>query len=492
MRAATVPDAGDVTPDARSSTASFNADSSASLLLLANRLPVTIEMPEDGIRFVPSVGGVATSMAAVMRDFECTRIGAANIASAQLSLQQREHFISELRIRQRTHALFLSQSELDGHYWGFSNSVLWPWLHGLARHSPWPQWWWNAYVAVNRRFAEAAVQHMVGEPLVWVNDFHLCLVPAFLRELGVRTRVGFFLHVPVPEYHESAAPVFFSDLMQGLLGADLIGVYTQRDKINLTAWIAACGETEGGLFQRRSPPPAVEAFALGIDPAHLDRLSRSRRTRRFAAKLRSALNGVTVLLSVDRLDLTKGLIDKLNAFDELLSHNPSLLCEVQLIMVVAPSRMELPAHVALACTIAAKVDIINNRHGTLHWRPVHYIDRTLDQADLVAYYAIADVAVVTPIADGMNLVSKEYLFTRRANGGRLILTTTAGASSELREAYLVTPGDVPAIAAAMLAAIKAASPITKHNTNVMVNRLTTQTVRKWTQDFIGALRDEVG
>lgn len=355
----------------------------------------------------------------------------------------------------------LTPEEIEGHYRRVSNGVLWPLFHSFptrlrTRNAP-----WDMYQAVNERFARRAAAEAVAQALqdapFWVHDYQLMLVPRVLRTLLPSARIGWFGHVPFP------APEIFATLpqrlsvLEGLLGADLLGFQTPRDARNFLATVAELLEypvdVSNGWITVDGRTVTVRAFPIGIDADAVQTLSADPNVRAQRERLRAEFGGVQVLLSVDRLDYTKGMPERLWAFAAMLERHPHLISRVSLVQVAVPSRTEVEQYASLKRQVDELVGQINGRFARPGWTPVHYLYRSYDLPHLVALYGLADVAVITPLRDGMNLVAHEFAAARLDNAGVLVLSEFAGAATILDGAVKVNPYDIPGTADAMAAAL---------------------------------------
>ena len=478
----------------------------ARLLLVANRLPVTVRTEPGGVRIAPSTGGLATGLSRVHARGDTLWIGwggepASSGAPSAGPPPRAAH--ARLLAERRLVEVPLSADELVGYYDRFANQVLWPVLHDrseLAAHATSADW--AAYRAVNARFAETVARLAQPGDRVWVHDYHLLLVPRLLRlrlaELGTpAVQIGVFLHTPVPTLAGVAALPRGAALLHGLLGADVVGVHTAGDAARLAEAAAAvlgCASTPTGLVDGvgddgtggRSASRGRRSVHVQVNPMSVDVAAFADATG--AAPRRDA--GAPLFLGVDRLDYTKGLPQRLDAFERLLERTPALRGHARLLQIAVPTRETVPAYAALRRQVEARVARINTRFGDARWTPVEYVYGTVDHATLVALYRAADVMLVTPLRDGMNLVAKEFVASRTDDDGVLVLSTGAGAAAELRSALLVEPGDVEALCAAYAAAL-AMSPAERRVRMRRLRRVVTRhDVHQWARvALLGLGRD---
>jgi trehalose 6-phosphate synthase len=423
--------------------AGARAASAPSLVAVSNRLPV--ERGRAGWR--PTAGGLVSALRPALEARAGAWVGWDGGVSG---LPRRvEGLAVELR------PLGLDRTTVAGYYHGFSNRTLWPLLHGLVEQSSFERRWWDPYRAANERFAAAALRQVRGrgEALLWVHDYHLLLVPALLRRDAGDNRIGFFLHVPFPAPELFARLPWREQLVDGLLGADVVGFHTEEYRDN---FIRTClrlrGDvsSDGGRLRLPDGRTVVTAaHPISIDAETLAREARTPAVERSLAALRRQFAGRRVLLGVDRLDYTKGILERLHAIELLLEQRPRLRKRLAVVQIAVPSRGEALEYRQLRRQVEAEVGRINGRFTEPAADiPVHYLFRGVRQERLLAYYRLADVCLVTPLRDGMNLVAKEFVVTQdTADGtGVLVLSEFTGAAEELHEALPCNPYDVEGLA----------------------------------------------
>ncbi len=395
------------------------------------------------------------------------------------------------------HALpvLLDEEEVGTYYEGFCNATLWPLYHDVVATPVYSRRWWHAYVEVNQRFASAVAAHAAPGATVWVHDYHLQLVPAMLRGLRSDLQIGWFNHIPFPPVELFAELPWRSEIVQGLLGADLVGFQTPDGALN---FLRACRRfngfrTQGSLVHvvRRSGEERtarVGAFPISVGARELSALAQSPGVRRRAREIREELGQPrVVLLGVDRLDYTKGLLHRLRAYGELLAEGRLCPPESVFVQVASPSRGEVEQYKKLREGVERAVGAINGDHSPVGRPAVHYLHQSFPQEEMAALYLAADVALVTPLRDGMNLVAKEYVACRPDLGGRLVLSELAGAARELREAWVVNPHDIDAMKGQIMAAVSASPEEAAWRMRRMRRRVFSHDVHRWASEFLGAL-----
>jgi len=393
----------------------------------------------------------------------------------------------------------ISEKEYTQYYEGFSNATLWPLYHDVIVKPEYDRDWWNAYVEVNRRFAEKTSEAAAQGATVWIQDYQLQLVPKMLRMLRPDLTIGFFLHIPFPPIELFMQMPWRTEIVEGLLGADLIGFHLSGGAQNFLylARRLAGGTTSRGTVGVRSKLGVVQvgfrtvrvgAFPISIDSGDLDTKSRSKAVRDRAKQLRKDLgNPKRIMLGVDRLDYTKGIDVRLNAFRELLEEGRVDPAENVIVQLATPSRERVESYVAMRGEIEQQVGRINGEYGQVGHPVVHYLHRPIPRDDLLAYFVAADVMLVTPLRDGMNLVAKEYVACRSDLGGSLVLSEFTGAAAELRQAYLCNPHDLDSVKDAIIGALEQEPESGKRQMRAMRRQVLAHDVDRWARSFLTAL-----
>jgi trehalose 6-phosphate synthase len=383
--------------------------------------------------------------------------------------------------------VFLSQTEVSEYYRDFSNRTLWPLYHDAVRPPEYHRHWWRTYVSVNRRFAEAAAEALAPNGTAWVHDYHLQLVPRMLRELRPDATISFFLHIPFPPQELFSQLPWRRQILDGLLGADRVGFQTQIGAENFTALARrfAGAKGEGARFEHEGTRVRVEANPISIDTKIYQDTADDPRVRRRARLLREELGERKVILGVDRLDYTKGIDVRLRAYAALLDRRPELAREAVLVQVAVPNREKVEDYADIRHQVEQLVGEINGRYGEPGRVPVHYLYRNLPLDRLVANYLAADVMLVTPLRDGMNLVAKEYVTCRTDETGVLILSEFTGAANELTEALLVNPHDLDGVANALDLALRFPEGETRRRMRALRRTVLANDVHAWARRCLG-------
>ncbi len=462
------------------------------LVLVSNRLPITVHLAEEGFRFEKSIGGLASGLGAFYKSHDSLWIGWPGIDGGEASASAAK--ITAALEKERCHPVFISRAEIDGFYDGFCNATIWPLFHYLPLYTAYDQNWWEAYERVNRLYADAIAEVIRPDDLVWVHDYHLMLLPAMLRRRFPRLRIGFFLHIPFPCFQIFRALPWRDEILDGLLGADLVGFHThdyERHFLESVRRLMGCRVT----LRRITIGDHVTrlgTFPMGIPYERYASAVSLPEVRAKMEEFRRTAGDRRVILSVDRLDYTKGIPQRLRAFNRFLEQNPEYAQKVVLICVVVPSRVTVDKYARLKNEIDELVGFINGKHSTIGRVPIWYLFRALDFESLVALYHMADVALVTPIRDGMNLIAKEYLATKTHGKGVLILTETAGAAEELGEAIILNPNHLQRMASAIKEALEMPETEQIRRNRAMQERLQKYDVIRWAEDFLDTLTQSVG
>ena len=418
-------------------------------IVVSNRLPVDRVQAEDGAdQWRRSPGGLVTALAPIMAKSEGAWVGWHGAAGERLDAF--DHGGMQLI------PVELDAEEVELYYEGFANATLWPLYHDVIAPPEFHRTWWEAYRTVNRRFAAAAAEAAAPGGTVWVQDYQLQLVPKYLRELRPDLRIGFFNHIPFPPLEIYAQLPWRRTILEGLLGADLIGFQRGNDASNFLRCVrrfvnATVRQNQVQIDDRTA---RAEAFPISIDMAQISALANKPEVQQRAAQIRRDLgNPKTILLGVDRLDYTKGIQHRLKAFGELLADGRLTVEDATLIQVASPSRERVESYRLLREDVEGAVGRINGTHDTIQNTAVRYLHHSYPLEEMVALYLAADVMLVTALRDGMNLVAKEYVATRSDNTGALVLSEFTGAADQLRQAILINPHDIDGLKDSIMAAI---------------------------------------
>jgi trehalose 6-phosphate synthase len=459
----------------------------ADLVIVANRLPVDrVTMPDGDSDWRRSPGGLVSALEPVMRAHDGAWIGwPGSTDDADL-----EPFVEDGLQLVPVH---LSEQEVEEFYEGFSNGTLWPLYHDLVAKPGFHREWWDSYVRVNQRFAERAAEVSAEGATVWVQDYQLQLVPQMLRELRPDLRIGFYLHIPFPPAELFSQLPWRRQILEGLLGADLIGFQLPGGAGNFVRLVRGRvgHKTHRDLvYLPDGRTVKACAFPISIDAAGFIELARTPAVQDRAKEIREALgNPRKVFLGIDRLDYTKGIYPRLRAFAELIADGLLDVEDVVFVQVATPSRERVEEYRILRDEIDRLVGRINGDLGRIGRPAISYLHSSYPREEMAALYRAADIMVVTPYRDGMNLVAKEYVACRYDDDGALVLSEFAGAAHELRQAYLVNPYDINGMKASLMEAYHAPPKETTRRMRAMRKQVVDNDVSAWAKSFLSALAD---
>ncbi len=456
----------------------------AEFVVIANRLPVDrITGPDGQTTWRKSPGGLVTALEPVIRRNGGAWIGWHGAAGEKL--RPFEHDGMNLV------PVPLSEEEVEEYYEGFSNATLWPLYHDVVAPPEFHREWWDAYVRVNQRFAQKAAKIAKKNAVVWVQDYQLQLVPTMLRELRPDLRIGFFLHIPFPPTELFQQLPWRRQILEGLLGADLVGFQmpgAAQNFIRLVRQRVGHKTHRDTVYLPDGRTVLAQAYPISIDAAGFEELARTPGVIARAAEIRESLgNPKTVLLGIDRLDYTKGLRQRLRAFGELIADGALDVDDAVFIQVATPSRERVGQYILLRDDINRLVGRINGDVGRIGQQPVTYLHASYPREEMAALYRAADVMVVTPLRDGMNLVAKEYVACRYDEKGALVLSEFAGAASELKSAYQVNPHDINGMKQMLLAAINADPRENARRMKAMRRQVMENDIDLWAANFLREL-----
>jgi trehalose 6-phosphate synthase len=469
-----------------------SAAGESDFVVVANRLPIDMErLPDGSTTWKRSPGGLVTALEPLLRRRHGAWVGWPGIVDAD------EEPIEAVELR--LHPVRLSADDVAQYYEGFSNATLWPLYHDVIVKPMYHREWWDRYVEVNRRFAEAASRAAAKGATVWVQDYQLQLVPKMLRELRSDLTVGFFLHIPFPPVELFMQLPWRTEIVEGLLGADLVGFQLAGGAQNfliLSRRLIGANTSRGSVGVRSrfgevevdGRITRVGAFPISIDSSELDQKGRDRSIRKRAKEIRAEIGTPRkVLLGVDRLDYTKGIDVRLKAFAELLAEGRVKGDDTVLVQLATPSRERVESYQVLRNDIERQVGHINGEYGEVGHPVVHYFHRPVPRDELVAFFVASDVMLVTPLRDGMNLVAKEYVACRSDLGGALVLSEFTGAAAELRQAYLVNPHDTEGVKDAIEAALNQPVEEGRRRMRALRRQVLAHDVDRWARSFLEAL-----
>lgn len=455
-----------------------------SFVVVSNRLPVSVSKVDGQLVYTPSNGGLATAMSSIAVTDDRLWIGWPGIASDDLTNAEKATITRKLRSF-GCYPVFLSREQIQLFYEGYSNDTLWPMFHYFQSLAVHDSRYWQAYNEVNRLYTQAIARYASQQATIWIHDYQLMLVPAMLRKRLPDSSIGFFLHIPFPSFEIFRLLPERREVLEGLLGADLVGfhIYDYARHFMSSVMRTLGHEHRHGMISVGERVVSVDAFPIGIDfkkwtaaldePAVADEMKLL--TDTYAHK--------KIIVSVDRLDYSKGIMNRLDAFEQFLRRYPSYHKKVSLVVVAVPSRVEVEAYKDLRDNVEQTVGRINGMYGAVDWTPISYQFKNLPFAQVVALYAKADVALVTPLRDGMNLVAKEFVAAKQRSPGVLILSEMAGAVDELPESLRINPNDTDSIVRSIRTALRMPKAEQRQRLKSMQRRISRYNVGRWARDF---------
>lgn len=458
------------------------------VLIVSNRLPIKISYQGNDMVFQNSEGGLATGLNSIYKQNNNLWIGwPGGIVEPQNEDKVKEHLQS-----QNLCPVFLTQTDINDFYEGFSNETIWPLFHYFPTYSTFNPNQWDVYRDVNRKFADAILKVATKDDIIWIHDYQLMLVPEMVRKEIPEVSIGFFQHIPFPSYEIFRSLPWRKELLHGLMGADVIGFHTYDDVrhfLSASSRILAV-PSMGNELVLKNRRVTVDAFPISIDYKKYRMLAEDTLTKRNERKLRQLINHNKLIISIDRLDYSKGIIPRLQAYQLFLEQHPELRGKVTMIQLVVPSRDNVQKYKELKEEMNRMVSEINGRFSTFGWQPIHHFYRSFPIHLLSALYKAADVALVTPMRDGMNLVSKEYIASKIDQKGVLVLSEMAGAARELSDAMMVNPNDIWDFAEKIYQALNMPEDEQKRRMITMQQTVSKFDIFNWTKNFMEKL-DEV-
>jgi len=470
------------------------------LVIVSNRLPVVLTQGGGGHwRAEPGSGGLVTAMAPVLKDRGGLWIGWPGTAADEEDGMHLESLLDSVAEGGYTFKpVSLTADEVDGYYHGFANEILWPLFHDLQTRCNFDPSYWKAYRKVNRKFARVIADETGEDDHIWIHDYHLIGVGLELREMGLTSKIGFFLHIPFPPLDLFLKLPWRFQILNALLAYDLVGFQTQRDKNNfmhcvrsLRKEVKVRGKGQVATAQVEDRLVRIGNFPISIDFDEFAREAKSDEVARRVLEIKEDLgvdvNRRHILLGVDRLDYSKGIPERLKAFANVLERFPELREKVSLVQIVVPSRTHIRKYQDLRLDIERLVGKINGLYTQTGWVPIHYIFRSVDRTELVALYRAADIAFITPLKDGMNLVAKEYCAANVSEDGVLIMSEFAGAASQMqKEALLVNPYDVEEVAETIAIACEMTPEERRRRMKALRRKIRKNDIFWWVDAFLSA------
>ena len=459
------------------------------IIFISNRLPITVKKGAAGFEYHESIGGLTTGLKSYHQQSGNIWIGWLGLADDEMAPEDKNPILQRLKEQHKCWPVFLSQQEIDDYYYGFCNNTIWPLFHYFTDKTETDPATWKAYQDVNQKFFGVLETIIEENDTIWIHDYHLMLLPRLIKEKYPQTQVGFFLHIPFPSFEIFRLLVSREAILLGLLGADLIGFHTYdyvRHFLSSVRKLLGLDHNFNKISYDEGRYILVDAFPMGIDYDYFVQ-DYAGQVGTEIARLAEQVDS-KIVLSVDRLDYTKGIPERIKAFSRFLENYPEHHRKIRFYLIVAPSREEADSYIDLLKEIEELISKINGKYGTVNWMPVWFFFRSFSQQDLIYFYRHADVMLVTPLRDGMNLVAKEYIASRTDYEGMLVISETAGASSELSEALIVNAQNFDAIAASIKIALEMPEDEKRARNQLMHKRLQRYNVEFWAREFLSTLK----
>ena len=468
-------------------------------IIISNRLPLQLQIDNNTIKATPSVGGLATGMKSVHRDSNGVWIGWTGLTEEETPEELVDEVVAAAK-KEQCVPVSLTEKDIDGFYYGFSNRTIWPLFHYFMEYTEFDNDQWEAYKTVNQKFADVVLDNIEDGDTVWVHDYQLLLLPKLIKDKKPNTTIGFFLHIPYPSYEIFRTFPWREELLHGMLGADLLGFHTydyERHFLSSVKRILRL-DVQFNEISYLDRVVKVDSFPMGIDykKFHNAALSHLNQSNTEKSELQKRLDDhiqagpdTKLILSIDRMDYTKGIPNRIRAFEYFLNKYPQFKEKVRLVMLAVPSRSDVPQYQKLKRETDELVGRVNGEFSTVSWTPIWYFYRSMPFDNLIDLYTSSQIALITPVRDGMNLVAKEYVATRVNQDGVLILSEMAGASKEMNEALLINPNNFEQLADTLKHAIEMPAEEQSKRIKILQKRLQRYSVEKWADEFMKSLND---
>ncbi|MFL2580097.1 MAG: bifunctional alpha,alpha-trehalose-phosphate synthase (UDP-forming)/trehalose-phosphatase [Parvicellaceae bacterium] len=458
------------------------------IIIVSNRLPIKVIKNKNSYEFINSSGGLATGMNSIHSKNDTLWIGWPGIASDNLNKKTKGE-LNKFLDKKNFKPVHLNKKEIKDFYYGLSNKSLWPLFHYFIEYSIFDKDNWDSYKRVNNKFAQCIIENYNEGDLIWIHDYQLMLCPKIVRDLIPNSIIGFFLHIPFPSFEIFRIFPWRKELLSGILGSDLVGFHTynyQRHFLSSVKRILL-KNVKLNRVSVGSRKILVNTFPMGIDFEKFNNAAKKYLTKNALQKSQSSVKNI---LTIDRLDYTKGVVQRIKAFEMFLDNYPQYIEKVKLIMLTVPSRENVSDYKNLKKETDEIVGRINGKYSTVNWNPIAYYYRSMPFDQLIELYVTSDVAMITPVRDGMNLVAKEYIATRVNGDGVLILSEMAGASKELFEAVQINPFDLYNMSESIFKALTMPKEEQINRNLSMQNRLKRYSVEYWASEFINSLKNK--
>ncbi|MFY9153424.1 MAG: bifunctional alpha,alpha-trehalose-phosphate synthase (UDP-forming)/trehalose-phosphatase [Prolixibacteraceae bacterium] len=466
-------------------------------LIVSNRLPISIQTDNENINITPSVGGLATGLRPIHEKYDSRWIGWPGINPEDYSEDVQVKINTQLSNNNYI-PVNVDTALFDDYYYGFSNKTIWPLFHYFMQYTEYNESHWEAYKKVNVQFADVISEHISEDDILWIHDYQLLLLPQLIRERFPKITIGFFLHIPFPSYEVFRLLPWRREIIEGILGADLIGFHTYDYQRHFNSCVRRIlgHETSFNQIKLNKRNVVADNFPMGIDFDWFQNKTMENRTKSIKDKtdIQKEIDKYFLMsperklvVSIDRLDYTKGIPNRLAAFEFFLDTYPEYIGKVTLVMVATPSRDSVDSYQLLKKEVDELVGKINGKYASINWTPIWYFYRSLPLESVIELYGASEVALITPVRDGMNLVAKEYVASKIDRKGVLILSEMAGAAKEMNEAIIINPNNIREIAEAIKTALEMPDEEQIQRNRHLQKRLKRYDVNKWANNFVDSL-----
>lgn len=460
------------------------------LIIISNRVPFNISITKKGTKYKKSVGGLVTAIDPLLAKRGGLWFGWSGLIGERKSIEEKIEIKKENNeLAYELKLIDLTKNDIDKFYHGFTNRTIWPLFHGFIYHTYFDMGYWKSFKKVNNKFAEGILKEISSDDIVWIHDYHLMLLPRYLRREKSNLKLLFFLHIPFPNFEAFRVLPWSSNILVGMLGSDLIGFQTKRDGIN---FLDSCSELLGlevdyekSQVYLNDRTVDVRSFPISIDYDNFQRIAHQKKTIDLANKLRRLNKDVKIVISVERLDYTKGIRERLHAIERFFEKYPEYIKKVIFFQISVPSRTKVKEYIGLKREIDELVGCINGKNADQMWSPIIYIYKTIPQKELVAYYQAADICLVTPLRDGMNLVTKEYVSSKIDDSGVMILSRFAGAANEMQDhSIMMNPYNIEEIADSIYKALNMSKEEQAKNIAALKSVVKENDVFNWANNYL--------
>ena len=466
-------------------------------LIVSNRLPISIQTDNDNININTSVGGLATGLRPIHEQHDSRWIGWPGINPEDYSEEIQTQINDELGKRNYI-PVNIDTAVFDDYYFGFSNKTIWPIFHYFMQYTEYHEKHWEAYKKVNEQFADVISEQIKKDDILWIHDYQLLLLPQLIRKRFPKLTIGFFLHIPFPSYEVFRLLPWRREIIEGMLGADLLGFHTYDYQRHFNSCVRRIlgNETSFNQIKLNKRNVFTDNFPMGIDFEWFQKQATKNLSKSIKDKtdIQKEIDKYflmaperKLIVSIDRLDYTKGIANRLEAFEHFLDTYPEYIGKVTLVMVATPTRDSVEYYQLLKKEVDELVGKINGKYASINWTPIWYFYRSLPIESIIELYGASEVALITPVRDGMNLVAKEYIASKIDKKGVLILSEMAGAAKEMNEALIINPNNKRELSEAIKMALEMPVEEQIQRNELLQNRLKRYNVNKWANDFIDSL-----